>query len=130
MSPLPTPTVVLFVADVPRMTHFYQTVASMVLLRQDRDHAILELARLEVVIHALRGEPRVLPGPGGHLRIREDMYVKLCLPVQSIAAARAKAAALGGALQPSAKEWQARGLRACDGHDPEGNVWQVRESAA
>jgi hypothetical protein len=111
------------------MTHFYQTVASMVLLSQDRDHAILELAGLAVVIHALRGEPPVLPGPGGHLRIREDTYVKLCLPVQSIAAARAKAA-LGGALQPAAKEWQARGFRACDGHDPDGNVWQVREGAS
>ena len=130
MSPLPTPSVVLFVADVPCMTHFYQTVASMALVSQDSDHAILELAGVELVIHALRGEPQVLPLPDGHVRIREDSYVKVCLPVQSIADARSKVAALGGALQPSAKEWQARGFRACDGHDPEGNVWQARTSAA
>jgi hypothetical protein len=28
------------------------------------------------------------------------------------------------------KEWSARGFRACDGYDPEGNVFQVREKAA
>ena len=129
MTALPRPSVVLFVADVPRITHFYQIVGSMSLVSQAPDHAILELAGLELVIHALRDEPPVLPGPHGQVRIREDAYVKLCLPVQSIAEARAKAASLGGALQPSAKEWQARGFLACDGHDPEGNVWQARASA-
>lgn len=30
----------------------------------------------------------------------------------------------------TSKEWEARGFRACDGRDPEGNVLQVREAAA
>lgn len=130
MASLPTPTVVLFVADVPRMAHFYQAVASMTLVSQDVSHAILELAGLELVIHALRGTPKALVGDDGSVRVREDAYVKVCLPVMSLATARSKAAELGGMLQPSAKEWQARGFRACDGHDPEGNVWQAREVAA
>jgi predicted enzyme related to lactoylglutathione lyase len=41
----------------------------------------------------------------------------------------AVAAAHGGAVQPAAREWEARGFRACDGHDPEGNIFQVRERA-
>ncbi len=43
--------------------------------------------------------------------------------------ARKQAAALGGQVGPKAREWQARGFRACDGFDPEGNVFQVRETA-
>lgn len=42
---------------------------------------------------------------------------------------RVTAASLGGHIKPAAAEWSARGFRACDGHDPEGNVLQVRETA-
>jgi predicted enzyme related to lactoylglutathione lyase len=61
--------------------------------------------------------------------VRHDSYLKVCLPVASLAEARARAEALGGRLYPAQQEWQARGFRACDGHDPEGNVFQLRESA-
>lgn len=44
-----------------------------------------------------------------------------------IAAARSLAAANGGAIKSPQHEWEARGFRACDGYDPEGNVIQVRE---
>ena len=39
------------------------------------------------------------------------------------------AAALGGQIGPKQKQWTARGFTACDGFDPEGNVFQVRETA-
>ena len=55
--------------------------------------------------------------------------IELFFPVPSIAEARAKAPALGGKVGPKAKEWEARGIRACAGHDPEGNVVQFRENA-
>ncbi len=125
----PKPSVVLFVVNVPRMTEFYRTVAAMELVHAQADHAILEIAGFQLVIHALRGEPDVKLGPTGQVPVREDSYVKMCLPVQSISAARASASKLGGALRPPDKEWEARGFRACDGHDPEGNVWQVRQNA-
>ncbi|HVZ19622.1 MAG TPA: hypothetical protein VG871_01095, partial [Vicinamibacterales bacterium] len=62
-------------------------------------------------------------------RVRDQNPVKVCLPVGSIRTARAKAASLGGRLGPKSKEWSARGFRACDGNDPEGNVFQVREDS-
>jgi len=103
----------------------------MAVVHETADHAILEVAGFQLVIHAVRGEPDPVPAGGGPVHVREDSYVKLCLPVASIAAARAVAASLGGAVQPPDKEWLAteRGFRACDGHDPEGNVVQVREAA-
>ena len=39
----------------------------------------------------------------------------------------ALAPTLGGAIKPPEAEWEARGFRAVDGHDPEGNVVQFRE---
>lgn len=52
MSPLPKPSAVVFVANVPRMTQFYQAVASMALLQEDDLHAVLELEGFQLVIHA------------------------------------------------------------------------------
>jgi hypothetical protein len=41
--------------------------------------------------------------------------------------AREAAARNGGRLRPAEDEWGARGFRACEGVDPDGNVIQCRE---
>jgi predicted enzyme related to lactoylglutathione lyase len=124
MSSLPAPSVVIFVANVENLTTFYRELAAMKMIGGDGQHSVLEVAGLQVVIHALRGEPR-----DGPIKVRTDTHIKVCLPVESIAGARARAAALGGRIKPPSAEWEAREFRACDGHDPEGNVLQVRQSA-
>jgi predicted enzyme related to lactoylglutathione lyase len=122
----PKPSVVVFVADVRRVSTFYRELASMSVLLEDEGYAVMEAEGFQLVIHRLSGEPQVSPAA---IHVREDSYIKLCLPVASIAASRALAAANGGAIKPPQHEWEARGFRACDGHDPEGNVIQVRETA-
>lgn len=87
------------------------------------------MAGFQLVVHRLRGEGEPVRDANGRPPVREDSYCKLCLPVDRIAAARARAAAHGGFVAPPEREWTARGFRACDGHDPEGNVIQVREAA-
>jgi predicted enzyme related to lactoylglutathione lyase len=129
VSSMPIPAAVLFVANVPRMTQFYRDVAAMRLLHEARDHAILELQGFQLVIHAIRGEVGAQSVNDVQPDIRQDCHIKLCFPVESIDGARATAASLGGAIQPPGRVWEARGFRACDGNDPEGNVLQVRESA-
>jgi predicted enzyme related to lactoylglutathione lyase len=126
---LPKPSAVVFVANVQRMTQFYQELASMTVVSGDDSHTVLEVEGFQLVIHALHGEPEVIPGPNGQVHVRQDSYIKVCLPVISIDAARSTANTLGGSINPSSSEWEARGFRACDGHDPEGNVLQVRENA-
>src|SRR5947209_3466706 len=122
----PKPSAVIFVADVRRVTAFYRELASMSVLIEEDGYSVMEVEGFQLVVHALAGEP---PIAEGQVRTREDSYIKLCLPVASIAAARSVAAANGGAIKSATHEWEARGFRACDGHDPEGNVIQVRESA-
>ena len=124
----PLPCVVLFVANVQRLALFYRELGAMTIVHSDADHVVLETAGLQLVIHAIRGEPEL--AAGAVVKAREDSYWKLCLPVASIAAGRLAALALGGHIAPVEREWEARGFRACDGHDPEGNVIQLRETAA
>ena len=120
----PTPSVVVFVADVERVARFYRELADMALLHADASYVVLAIDGLELVIHALPDAP---PVRERDVVPREDTHVKLCLPVASIAEARERAWRLGGGIRDVAAEWEWRGVRACDGHDPEGNVVQVRE---
>lgn len=61
--------------------------------------------------------------------VREDSYIKPFFPTRSLSEARALAAKLGGEMRPRSEEWEARGFRACEAVDPDGNVIQFREDA-
>ncbi len=123
------PGAVLFVNNVTDMAEFYRQLASMTVVQADSDHVVLEIEGLQLTIHALRSEPNSNLIDPQDLQIREDSYWKLCFPVGSILEAREKALRLGGLIKPPESEWEARGFRACDGHDPEGNVIQIREQS-
>lgn len=127
MTPLPSPAVVLFVENISKVAAFYRSVAAMTLTLEDDHHALLELPNFQLVVHGLPGGPPSEPS-SSTFEIREDSHVKFSLPVADIAAARTKAAEAGGCVYPPEKEWEARGIRACDGYDPEGNVFQVRQA--
>lgn len=126
---LPRPAVVLFVTDVATVAAFYEGVAALARTHADDDHVVLHGAGLELVVHRLRGEPPPVRDAAGRVIVREDSYLKPSFPVPDLAAARTHAAELGGALQGPEREWAARDVRAVDGHDPEGNVFQLRTSA-
>jgi len=114
---------VVFSRDFQQLARFYADVAGLVPAHADGSHVVLASGSLELVLHALSGET----APDDPPVAREDGYVKLFFPVDSLAAARARVAMLGGRLDPADREWSARGFRACDGVDPEGNVFQLRE---
>lgn len=121
----PLPAAVVFVDDVARMAGFHAALTGMRQVHGDDGRVVLEAAGFQLTVHAL------LDAHGGATdhALREDTLVKMCLPAPSLAEARRTAAALGGGLWPSDREWQARGFRACDGRDPEGNVFQLRAAA-
>ncbi|WP_326535888.1 VOC family protein [Pseudorhodoferax sp.] len=128
MNTRPKPSCVVFAKDVAALAHFYREVVDMAVVHADADHTVLDQEGFQLVVHgippAIAAQIEITRPP----YVREDTPIKLCLPVARIADARSKAAQLGGQVQPPSAEWQARGFRACDGHDPEGNVFQVRES--
>lgn len=129
MPTLPKPGAVLFAKDLPRVAQFYRELVLLAVTHSDKGVIVLESASQQLVIHGIPkkiAQSIVITAPP---KLRTDTAVKLVFPVASLAEARKQAAALGGALHAKTKEFEARGFRACDGHDPEGNVIQFREIA-
>ncbi len=121
--PGPTrPGIVIFTGDKERLVRFYQATTGLLVRASDESVTVLASAHLELVIHALPGEP-----PGRSAAPRQDAYLKPFFPVASLAETREKAASLGGRLQSAEEEWVARGFRACEAVDPDGNVIQFRQ---
>ncbi len=129
MSSKPKPGAVVFAKDLAKVAKFYETVACLSVTHAERGHVVLESADMQLVVH---GIPKWIADRieiSDPPEVREETPIKLFFPVPSLAEARAMAPSLGGSVSPKAKEWEARGFRACDGFDPEGNVVQFREGA-
>ena len=114
---------VIFTGDHKRLAKFYEAVTGLTVSYSDDQVTILRSEIYELVLHAIRGEPVVEDPP----QPREDTYIKPFFVVASLAETRKKAAAYGGKLKPADKEWEARGFRASEAIDPDGNVIQFRE---
>jgi predicted enzyme related to lactoylglutathione lyase len=120
----------VFAKNLSRMAKFYEELLSMDVAHAEDDHVVLESTACQLVIHAIPKHIADTIDIHTPPERRTETPIKLFFTVASIAQARSKAGALGGELNPSTGEWEARGFRACDGHDPEGNVVQFREKVA
>lgn len=124
-----TAAAVIYAKDVARISAFYASVAGLAIMHAEAGYASLESASLQLFIVAMN------PDVAARVRIeeppvpRENTALKFIFPVASIGAARQLAAEAGGMLKPAGAEWAFNGYRHCDGHDPEGNVFQLRERA-
>lgn len=128
MHEKPKPSAVIFAKDVTRLAHFYQIVTEMQEVDRDQGHVVLDEDHFQLVIHGMPARIAAAIIIAEPPEIREETPIKICLPVASIAQARDRAAQLGGRIGAKGQQWQARGLIACDGYDPEGNVFHLREA--
>jgi len=128
MSP-PKPGAVLFAKSLERLAMFYERTLGMPVARATHGHVVLETETFEFVIHAIPEPIAVAIQISDPPEVREETPIKLLFPVASIDDARAIAATLGGSVAPREREWVSAGRRVCDGHDPEGNVFQLRQAA-
>lgn len=119
---------VLYAKDPDRLVEFYSSVAGIEAQSIEKGFAILGSRPSQFVI--VRIPKRISdtidiatpPEP------REDTPLKLVFCVADIAHARDRAAKLGGAMNAAEREWEFEGAKVCDGYDPEGNVFQLRQT--
>ncbi|MFZ6657668.1 VOC family protein [Undibacterium sp. TJN19] len=125
-----SPGAVIYAKDVRKLSLFYEQVTQLTRTLVDNTYTILESSQFQLVIHAIPAhiadsfEIRIPPDR------RKDTAIKLMLTVASIHNARESAATLGGQVDATDHEWQFQNCLICDGHDPEGNVFQLREFLA
>ncbi len=124
---MPRAAAVVYAKNLKRIAEFYQRVASLSLKRAAEDHVVLVSESFELVVVQI---PRHL---AESIEIEEPAVrrtqnpIKLVFFVENIAVARKVANTRSVALNAPDDEWVFEGNRVCDGHDPEGNVFQLRQ---
>jgi predicted enzyme related to lactoylglutathione lyase len=119
---------IVYAKDIQRLARFYARIAELDIVHEVDDHVVLESETYELVVVAIPAATAariVIATPPVR---RDNTAFKLVFMVDSIAEARTAALATGGELNGPDQEWDFQGARTCDGHDPEGNAIQVRES--
>jgi predicted enzyme related to lactoylglutathione lyase len=129
MANIPKSGAVVFAKDPQRVARFYEVLAGLEITHSGKEIIVLESPGQQLMVHPIPAKLARTIDITAPPKRRMNAAVKLVFAVTSIAEARARAPALGGELDPAANMFEARGFRACDGHDPEGNVIQVREEA-
>jgi len=129
MTDQPTVGAVLYAKSVERVRPFYVECCGLKVTHAEDDHVVLESPAFELVILAIPEKIAASISIATPPARRENTPIKLVFHVDSIDAVRKLAASLGGELNPPAREWHYQKRKVCDGHDPEGNVVQFRESA-
>ena len=118
---------VLYARDMQRLAAFYSAVAGLSEVQREREFTVLENGASQLTIVAVPERIAAKMEITAPPRRREETPIKLFFAVPRIDALRKMAAQLEGALDPREREWQFGRWRVCDGHDPEGNVFQLRE---
>jgi predicted enzyme related to lactoylglutathione lyase len=121
---------VLYAKNLTRMKEFYQRVFGFTLQRAAKDHVVLVSSAFQIVLVEVPASIAASISVEEPPRLRAESPTKLVFATASIATVRAAAPAYHGAVLPVEREWDVDGARVCDGNDPEGNVFQLRESAS
>lgn len=117
----------LYAKDPERLASFYETLLPMSRAHASTELIVLQSPDIQLVVHAIPQDIAstvVIKSPPER---REQTALKLFFTVSSIAEARSTAASLGGEV--FSEQWDGPGFRVCNACDPEGNIFQVRESA-
>jgi predicted enzyme related to lactoylglutathione lyase len=118
---------VIYAKNLARVSAFYAQVAELAVIDAADDHVVHQAGDYQLVVHAMPADIAATIDISDPPLRREDSAVKLVFVVPSIGRARTLSALHGGELNAPEREWQYKGCKVCDGHDPEGNVIQLRE---
>ncbi len=118
----------IYAKHLERLTAFYAAVLSMKVIHTTPQMVILQSTDMQIILHRIPGEISSTfeiaqpPAP------REDAAYKFFFTVESLAHAESVATRQGGSVLP--EQWQGPGFKVRNAVDPEGNIFQLRESQA
>ncbi|MEC8813751.1 MAG: glyoxalase/bleomycin resistance/dioxygenase family protein [Pseudomonadota bacterium] len=115
----------VYAVDATRVARFYQNVVGMEILHEREDLIVLQSPDIQLLVHKI---PAAIAN-GISIEVppirRENTALKFFFTVQSLDSARNSAGEYNGEI--SNETWDGPGFIACNGIDPEGNVFQIRE---
>jgi predicted enzyme related to lactoylglutathione lyase len=117
----------LYAKDLQHLASFYEVVLGMSRVQPSADLVVLTSPDVQLVVHAMPpaiAESITITSPPQR---RENSAMKFFFTVPTIDAAAAIVANLGGLVFP--EQWAGPGFNVRNACDPEGNVFQLRESA-
>lgn len=126
----PAAGLVIYAVDPQRLSDFYAAVTGLAVTETEPGYVSLESPAVQLVLVRVPAEIAATIELTDPPERRETTPLKPLLAVADLEAARQAAVAHGGVVDPAATEWQFQRWRVCDGHDPEGNVFQLRQPVA
>lgn len=117
----------VYAKDLARLATFYEALLGMTRVHATPEIVVLRSPDLQLVVHAMPAHVAAQVELAQPPVRREDAAYKFFHPVPSLAAAHATAASLGGEVLP--EQWRGPGFVVRNAVDPEGNIFQLRESA-
>ena len=119
---------VLYAKDLHQLVQFYTAVAGLDLQKIEEGFAVLGREPSQLVIVRIPKRIAAAIQIATPPERRENTPIKLVFAAEDIASARSRAAELGGTMNAVEREWEFEGAKVCDGCDPEGNVFQIRQA--
>lgn len=117
---------VIYAKNCERLASFYEDVAGLNVRETDETSTILESDSFQLAILQAKNPIAASIEISEPPKRRESTPIKLVFYVETINNSREKIKALGGELNANEKVWEFDEHRVCDGHDPEGNIFQLR----
>ena len=120
--------VFIYAKDPDRLSSFYQSVLGMAAAHRTDQMVVLRSPDLQLIVHAMPPQVASQVAITSPPQLRDSAAIKFFHTVPSLSGAQESAHALGGQVLP--EQWKGPGFVVRNACDPEGNIFQVRESAA
>ena len=118
----------IYAKDPDRLSDFYQSVLCMTAAHRTDQMVVLRSPEFELIVQAMPPQVASQVVIASPPQMRDSAAIKFFCTVPSLSAAQASAQSLGGQILP--EQWRGPGFVVRNACDPEGNIFQVRESTA
>ncbi|HKE96034.1 MAG TPA: VOC family protein [Povalibacter sp.] len=121
---------VLFARNHARVATFYREALGLTCTVSDTDYSALNCSGFDLIVHQIPRHLLAECSTEESAQRRTGGSIRLNFPVDSVTAARTRAAALGGQVDDQPPPWAAGDTSFFLGSDPEGNVFGISERSA